>query len=144
MRVPLEITEQNFITPGVAYVYGGLLDPENPQDFTLQFFPRCSALHLYQLDNALQHISKDFSAELYELDLSHGLAKRKTHRINGSAFPERIQADYLIENHAQTVIQGLYSAIKTDFDSFAKIAEKELDQYFQVTVIEPATKIDDL
>jgi hypothetical protein len=95
MRVPVDVTEDNFPQGNVIYVLGGLLDPQNPDDFCTSIFPRVSTDRLLLKKQAIEFAEQDYTAEVYAINTETGEAIKVTNRLEGSAFPDRYQADYL-------------------------------------------------
>lgn len=95
MRVPVDVTENNFPQKNTIYVLGGLLDPQNPDDFCTSIFPGISTDRLFLKKQAIEFAEKDYTAEVYEINTETGEAMKVTNRLEGSAFPEHCQADYL-------------------------------------------------
>lgn len=98
MSTPTLITEDTPQQPETTYVYGGLLDPQNPSDFCTQIFPRLHVWELASEEDARDAIEHDklITAELYRVNKETGEATRLSNRLdNNSVFPSSIQADYL-------------------------------------------------
>lgn len=96
MSTPTLITEDSPQQPEITYVYGGLLDPQNPSYFCTQIFPDFEVWELVSEEDARDAIEHDQTAELYRLNKETGEGTRLSNRLdNDSVFPSSIQVDYL-------------------------------------------------
>lgn len=138
MRVPVIITEDNFPKDDVVYVYGGLLDPQNPGDFCTQMFPKVFTDRVFVKEQAIDLSKADFTAEVYSVNVKTGEAIRLTNRFASSVFPERLQLDYLIEKtylRSESMSESEILSLPTVVSKHKYLNTKNLRKYLAVNIL---------